>query len=118
MRDRIPAELGALTNLYFLNFASNRLDGPIPSELGNLTNLWELNLSRNLLFGPLPPELGNLTELLSLDLRINRLQGCVPTELREADVSIEKDADVPYCDWRQRGATPAPPRLPRAARLR
>ncbi|CAN0585445.1 unnamed protein product, partial [Ectocarpus sp. 12 AP-2014] len=43
----IPAQLGALTKLTWLNLSNNGFDGPIPSELGNLSALKELSLWSN-----------------------------------------------------------------------
>ncbi|CAN0414808.1 unnamed protein product, partial [Ectocarpus sp. 13 AM-2016] len=43
----IPAQLGALTKLTWLNLSNNGLDGTIPKELGKLTALQELVLYDN-----------------------------------------------------------------------
>ena len=77
----IPAELGNLTNLQWLNLWNNDLSGTIPAELGNLTNLQSLNLLGNDLSGTIPAELGNLTNLQVLYLSQNRLSGTIPAEL-------------------------------------
>jgi len=59
--------------------------GTIPAEIGNLTNLTWLDLSHNQLTGTIPVEIGNLTNLKSypnnsaLDLRGTEL--CIPPEL-------------------------------------
>ena len=39
MTGRIPADLGDLSNLKFLDLWGNELTGPIPAELSNLSNL-------------------------------------------------------------------------------
>ena len=57
---KIPAELGNLDNLLWLNLYSNDLTGEIPAELGNLENLLYLNLTYNQLTGEIPAELGSL----------------------------------------------------------
>ena len=77
----IPAELGKLTELEWLDLTDNGLKGQIPPELGFLINLEALYLDSNQLSGPIPPELGNLTNLLSLFLSNNRLEGPIPSEL-------------------------------------
>jgi Leucine-rich repeat (LRR) protein/PKD repeat protein len=77
----IPAELGNLTALQFLNLPISQLTGSIPTELGNLTALQGLNLSHNQLTGSIPPELGNLTVLEELNLTANQFTGSIPAEL-------------------------------------
>ena len=77
----IPADLGKLSHLTYLNLNGSYLTGSIPAELGNLANLAALDLSRGDLTGSIPAELGNLTNLTSLDLEDNDLTGTIPTEL-------------------------------------
>ena len=77
---QIPAELGNLSNLYWLTLLENQLSGPVPPELGDLSNLEGMFLSQNQLSGPLPPELGNLSDLGSLHLSGNQLTGQIPSE--------------------------------------
>ena len=63
----IPAEIGNLTNLRYLNLSSNGLTGPIPAPFNNLTNL-KLDLSYNNLTGPIP----NIPGIpVAADVRIN-----------------------------------------------
>ena len=64
----IPAELGVLTNLDFLNLQLNQLSGAIPGALGGLVNLEALILEGNQLSGTIPAQLGNLTKLTRLRL--------------------------------------------------
>jgi len=78
----IPASIGDLTGLQFLDFETNQLTGPIPPELGNLSSLVRLYLDVNQLTGPIPPELGNLSNLQELYLQSNQvLAGPIPASL-------------------------------------
>ena len=78
---RIPAELGSLANLTWLNLWNNALTGPIPAELGSLANLTRLDLWGNQLTGRIPAELGSLANLTWLNLGGNELAGPIPAEL-------------------------------------
>ncbi|MFN6502109.1 MAG: COR domain-containing protein [Nostoc sp. DedQUE01] len=73
----LPAEIGKLTNLKSLDFSSNQLSS-LPAEIGQLTNLQSLNLSFNQL-SSLPAEIGQLTNLKSLHLSFNQLSS-LPAE--------------------------------------
>ena len=77
----IPAELGNLGDLIFLDLGLNDLTGSIPAELGNLRKLKVLSLSKNKLSGPIPESLGNLTKLETLSLFGNGLSGAIPKEI-------------------------------------
>lgn len=77
----IPAELGGLTELNYLNVgADNSLTGSIPAELTNLTKLREFYAGGggNSLTGAIPAGFGNLTDLRVLYLTGNRLTGGIP----------------------------------------
>ena len=56
----VGCDMAAVTSL---GFYSNELTGTIPAELGNLTNLTYLDLDYNQLTGTIPSSLGNLTNL-------------------------------------------------------
>ena len=77
----LPAELGNLAHLDWLDLSSNGLTGPVPAELGNLDRLRLLYLEQNALSGRIPDELGNLANLEWLDLSSNAFTGSVPGEL-------------------------------------
>ncbi len=67
----LPASLGNLTNLIYLDLRGNHLT-TLPASLGNLTNLTALCLDGNQLTA-LPASLGNLTNLTLLGLGVNQL---------------------------------------------
>nr|DAD29923.1 TPA_asm: hypothetical protein HUJ06_031391 [Nelumbo nucifera] len=100
---QIPAAIGELPYLRFLNFAGlpnltgtipysftklqnlesliirrTTLSCPIPDFLGQLKNLRQLILSYNQLSGHIPASLGYLNKLALLDLRWNKLNGNIP----------------------------------------
>ena len=77
----LPAELGDLIYLEYLNLNINQLTGSIPNEIGNLSSLAYLYLTNNPLSGTVPTTIGNLTSLI--DLRISRTQvsGPIPNEI-------------------------------------
>jgi Leucine-rich repeat (LRR) protein len=62
----VPAALGKLTALTFLDLGGNKLTGTVPAALGKLTALKELSLRFNGLTGAVPAALGQLTALTSL----------------------------------------------------
>ncbi len=104
----LPAELGALTELRFLQTPQNGLVGAIPPELGSLGRLGALWLSDNDLSGPLPPELAELDSLKGLWVGNNELAGVVPSGFRALeplffDVSGNQDLCVPataeFAEW-------------------
>ncbi len=78
----IPANLGQLLSLQYLDLDTNRLSGVIPVEIGGLSNLEYLYLNGNQLTGTIPSELGQLPNLLLLYLNDNQLTGPIPVELR------------------------------------
>lgn len=77
----LPAVLGNLSRLRYLNVFQNRLTGQIPSQLGNLSNLQELNLGQNQFSGSIPPQIGNLSNLSYFSIYVNQIGGSIPPEL-------------------------------------
>jgi len=75
----LPAAIGNLTSLIFLDLSNNQLTA-IPPEIGNLTSLTTLDLAVNDLTGSIPPEIGNLVGLTDLFLDLNELTGTIPPE--------------------------------------
>jgi hypothetical protein len=78
---QIPADLGLLTDLTFLDLWGNQLSGTIPSSLGALTALTYLDLNGNQLAGTIPSSIGAMTALTVLNLRYNQLSGTIPSSL-------------------------------------
>ena len=92
----IPAELGILPRLQWLNLSWNELTGEIPAELGSLTNLRDLFLWGNELTGEIPAELGNLPKLQWLNLSENELTGEIPRTIAKSGKEVYKDREVKY----------------------
>ncbi|CDP20424.1 unnamed protein product [Coffea canephora] len=84
---RIPAFIGSLKNLRYLNFSSAGFNGTIPPQLGNLSALDCLDLGKksggNEFDSTIPLWLFNLTSLVHLDLSSNNFFGpIVPNSLQ------------------------------------
>jgi RHS repeat-associated protein len=79
LRGALPASLGQLRGLRYLDLGANHLSGTLPASLGQLTRLLNLSLSGNQLTGELPPELGNLTQLQGFGADNNQLTGTLPS---------------------------------------
>ena len=101
----IPAEIGALDCLTWLDLSGKQICGHLPSEIGRLTSLKRLMLYDNRLEGPLPAELGALTALIALCLNDNTFTGEIPstlmnlTNLKGLDLNGNNfDTDLPS-DW-------------------
>ncbi len=77
----LPAEIGDLTSMGYMDVGGNLLSGSIPAEIGALTNLQILYLNDNQLTGSIPPELENLSILMDLSFHTNQLTGSIPPEL-------------------------------------
>ncbi|HEX5154329.1 MAG TPA: T9SS type A sorting domain-containing protein [Parafilimonas sp.] len=77
----LPASIGNLTGLIYLNLGYNKLSGSIPSSISNLVNLQLLGLNANNLNGKIIPEIGSLINLRDLYLNDNRFNGNIPDAL-------------------------------------
>ncbi|WP_375560557.1 BspA family leucine-rich repeat surface protein [Bernardetia sp. OM2101] len=71
LEGQIPASIGAITTLTYLDLDKNNFEGTLPASFGNLVNLQALWLSRNNLTN-LPDEIGNLESLQNLYLNDNK----------------------------------------------
>ena len=80
----MPDALGQLTELRWLNLASNNLTGEVPSALRNLTKLRHLSLFDNRLTGKLPGFFSKLPKLKALHLHTNNFTGGIPKAWCEA----------------------------------
>jgi Leucine-rich repeat (LRR) protein len=76
---QLPAWLGNLTSLSYLDLSSNMMVGSIPSGIGNMRSLSYLDLSTNMLVGSIPSGIGNMRSLSYLDLSWNMLVGSIPS---------------------------------------
>lgn len=74
----LPAQIGGLPNLTYLDLGTNAISGPIPAQIGSLSEMTCLYLGDNRLTGSIPAELGGLSRLEELDLGGNQLAGAVP----------------------------------------
>ena len=70
LEGQIPASIGEATTLVYLDLDKNNFEGALPASFGNLINLESLWLSRNRLTS-LPNEIGNLGSLRNLYLNSN-----------------------------------------------
>jgi Leucine-rich repeat (LRR) protein len=77
----LPAELGQLTGVQFIDLAGNGIWGSIPNEIGDLRLLASLDLCQNKLIGTIPLSLAKLTHLTKLHVYDNYLSGTIPLAL-------------------------------------
>ena len=77
----IPEEIFTLNNLQAITFDDQKLTGTISESLGKLNNLNYLSMAKNQLSGKIPSSIGNLKNLLYLDLSENKLSGEIPVTL-------------------------------------
>ncbi|KAJ4888721.1 LRR receptor-like serine/threonine-protein kinase EFR [Raphanus sativus] len=75
----IPVSIGSLSkNLSKLFMGGNRFTGNIPESIGDLTGLTLFNISDNSITGETPQEIGKLKGLQVLELARNQLTGRIP----------------------------------------
>ncbi len=78
LKNNLPAQIGDLNALRFLDLSYNALEGNVPVEIGRLENLEELELAGNYFSGTIPVEMSNLINLRRLLLSGNALKGGIP----------------------------------------
>ena len=107
----LPAALGDLAELRFLQLHDNSLKDSIPPELGNLGRLGALQLNDNELTGPLPEDLAELDSLVGLWVGNNALEGVVPAGFKDLqplffDIAGNEDLCLPgtaeFAEWVER----------------
>ncbi|XP_022855313.1 probably inactive leucine-rich repeat receptor-like protein kinase At3g28040 [Olea europaea var. sylvestris] len=76
-----PASRRLFESLQVLDLSANNLIGEIPAEMGLLSRLSYLNLSWNYLGSRMPPEFGYFQNLTVLDLRNSGLFGSIPGDI-------------------------------------
>ena len=94
---QIPAELGRLSKMLWINLSHNQLSGEVPPQFGNLSELVGLQLRNNRFTGSIPPQLGNLHKLKGLQIADNQFTGCIPAELRDVRDNDFDEMDLPFC---------------------
>jgi hypothetical protein len=77
----IPAEIGLLSSLTFIDIGENEVSGSIPDELYQLTNLEHIYLHNNQMTGTLSEGIGNLQLLDALYLGSNNFSGPIPINI-------------------------------------
>lgn len=77
----LPASIGQLSNLRFLDLSNQQLTGELPQSLGELSQLDTLELSNCRFSGSIPSSLGKIASLQYLSLAGNQLSGEIPATL-------------------------------------
>ncbi len=90
--ESIPEDIGKLKKLKYLGIALTEVK-VIPKEIGNLINLQSLELCCNTLTS-IPKEIGNLTNLTDLDIHSNNI-GKLPDEI--CNLTSLTSLDISYC---------------------
>jgi len=109
MHGEVPAAIGDLTSLLFINLGANHIYGALPDTMSKLVNLESMYFGGDKtqkgkfgLSGPLPTWLPALTKLHSLNLAINKFTGSIPADLGNLKLEV-----LYLYDNQLRGAVPA-----------
>ncbi|WP_338766988.1 choice-of-anchor D domain-containing protein [Bernardetia sp. ABR2-2B] len=99
LEGQIPATVGDIVTLTYLDLDKNNFEGAVPASFGSLTNLQTLWLSRNNL-NELPNDIGNLIALKNLSLNENNFTNLPETlgslsNLLVLNVSDNQLTDLP-----------------------
>jgi hypothetical protein len=78
---KLPAEIGNLTELLYLELSWNSIKDAIPSSLFNLTKLESIWAQVNQFNGNIPDNIGNLSSVGQLILSDNKLTGQIPASI-------------------------------------
>jgi hypothetical protein len=96
MKGTIPADLGLLTALTYLDVGTNALTGTFPASIGQWTALTSFNVGSNALTGTLPASIGQWTALTLFSVFDNALTGTIP-----ASIGNWSQIQVAYFDGNQ-----------------
>ncbi|PQQ18899.1 LRR receptor-like serine/threonine-protein kinase GSO2 [Prunus yedoensis var. nudiflora] len=78
---KLPASLGMLKSLQYLDLGGNNFWGSIPESIGNLSSLKKLDLSDNHMNGSILESIGHLSSLKTLSLYENYIIGSIPVSI-------------------------------------
>jgi Leucine-rich repeat (LRR) protein len=93
---KIPKEIGLLKNLKMIRLSLTEVSS-IPKEIGNLSQLRILWISSNNLT-EIPKEIGNLTNLVDLDIHSNNIPE-IPNEI--CNLTSLTSLNISYCGLKQ-----------------
>lgn len=113
----ITKDIGALSDLKYLDLGVNEIHGTLPESITTLTKLEFLSLADNYLTGTLPESIGNLQKLRLLGVAHNYLTGSVPASFGALTHSLNALAMgcnhftgvLPSIDWEQITYDPTSP---------
>ena len=77
----LPATIGYLSAMTYLDFSNNQVHGTLPTSMGELTMLTKFKGNINHFVGPIPTELGYLSALTSLSFSYNSFSKSIPAEM-------------------------------------